>query len=164
MLKIWYRLKCPKGNEADYVEKCQKAITSDHMRGLKEAVYFQYQRMIRYGGQWHLEKKPLMPGYIFLSGTEASKVEGQMREEEKSHLEPCEISYLKTLCSKGNLIGMSRGIIKNGMPVVTSGPLWGREKLIRRIDRHKRTAEIGIPFGGQEYRVTVGLEIYEKQV
>lgn len=40
----------------------------------------------------------------------------------------------------------------------------GREQLIKWIDRHKRTAEIGIPLEGREKRVTVGVEIYEKQV
>ena len=59
---------------------------------------------------------------------------------------------------------MSKGVIKDGKPVVTSGPLKGRESLIRRIDRHKRTAEIEIPFVEDDMRVIVGLEIYEKQM
>ena len=64
---------------------------------------------------------------------------------------------------EGNLIGISKGIIKDGKSIITSGPLKGRECLIRRIDRHKRTAEIEIPLVDKSTRVTVGLEIYEKQ-
>ena len=71
---------------------------------------------------------------------------------------------MKTMCQEGNLIGMSKGIIREGKTVITSGPLKGREYLIRRIDRHKRTAEIEVPFAGENTRVTVGLEIYEKQM
>ena len=35
---------------------------------------------------------------------------------------------------------MSTGYIKDGTTYVTQGPLQGREKFIRRIDRHKRLA------------------------
>ena len=45
---------------------------------------------------------------------------------------------------------------------VRSGPLKGQEDIIRKIDRHKRTAQIEISFGDQKIQVTVGLEIYEK--
>lgn len=57
---------------------------------------------------------------------------------------------------------MSKGVIRNGRPVITSGPLKGREGLIRKIDRHKRIADIEIPLAGERRQVTVGLEIYEK--
>lgn len=77
-------------------------------------------------------------------------------------LSPCEPPFLKELCGDGSLIDMSRGIIKDKIPTVTSGPLRGREQLIRKIDRHKRTAEIEIPIDGKKQRVTVGLEIYQK--
>lgn len=106
-----------------------------------------------------MERRALFPGYIFLSGdaflTEAHGTEWVS-------LVPCEPPYMKELCRKDNLVVMSRGVIRNGNTVVTSGPLKGREGLIRRIDRHRRTAEIEIPFRGQMAQVTVGLEIYEK--
>lgn len=70
--------------------------------------------------------------------------------------------YPRKMCQSGNLIGMSRGIMRDGILMVTSGPLKGREELVRRIDRHKRIAEIEIPFGADNRRVTVGLEIYKK--
>ena len=69
---------------------------------------------------------------------------------------------MKELCQEDNLVALSRGVIRNGNTVVTSGPLKGREGLIRRINRHRRTAEIEIPFRGKTVQVTVGLEIYEK--
>lgn len=164
MRKIWYLLKCPKEDEVDYVSKYQESVN-----GLQEILRFQYQCMMRYGGRWHLEKRAILPGYIFLSGNEELilrwQAEGMRGEKKrKTSLKPCEAPYLKILCQEGNLVGMSKGIIKNGEPIVISGPLWRKEQLIRKIDRHKRTAEIGIPLEGQEQRVTVGLEIYEKQM
>ena len=165
MRGIWYVLRCPEGNEADYIKEYQKSVTKN---GLQEILYFQYQRMIRYGGHWHLERRTALPGYIFISGNEKmagkqQKGENKKDEEEEISLSPCEIPYLKTLCPEGNLIEISKGMIKDGVPIVTNGPLQGREQLIKNIDRHKRTAEIVIPLEGWEKRITVGLEIYDKQ-
>ncbi len=158
MKTIWYLLKCPEGREAEYVEECEKLTETEN---LQEVVCFQYQRMLRYGGAWHLENRMLLPGCIFLAGIQITRI----KEHLNSSLIPCTISQLKSLCSNKNLIGMSAGIIKNGVPVVTNGPLKGREHMIRKINRHKRTAEIEVPsFMNDDTRITVGLEIYEKQM
>lgn len=154
MNTIWYALKCPEGKEKDYAEKYQRQVSPDR---LQEVICFEYQKMIRYKGRWHLERRKLLPGWIFLSGTE------DMESDRMNPLIPCETPFLKLLCQEENLIGISKGIIKDGKSIITSGPLKGRECLIRRIDRHKRTAEIEIPLADTSMRVTVGLEIYEKQ-
>ncbi len=167
MKTIWYLLKCPEDKEADCVEQCQ-GLTGQE--GIEEVICFQYQRMLRYGGSWHLENRNVLPGYIFLSEAETAcqdEWEGEKRSSLKglirSSMIPCNVSCLKELCSQGNLIGMSHGMIQDGIPVVTKGPLKGREHLIRRIDRHKRTAEIELWLAGQIERMVVGLEIYKKQ-
>ena len=152
MRNIWYLLRCPEGSEMDYAKRCQQFLV---LEGLNEVICFQYQRMIRYGGNWHLENRMLLPGYIFLVGMQSLTLN-------HVSLTPWEIPYLKELCHEGNLIELSRGIILNGRPIITSGPLKKREAIIHRIDRHKRTASIEIPFGGEKKQVTVGLEIYDK--
>lgn len=174
MSEIWYLLKCPEGTEKDCAERCQELAEAE---GLQEITYFRYQRLMRYRGSWHLEKRALLPGHIFLSGTRKAilrkrepKGESQEnREIEKDIseagmlLRPCEISYLKELCSDDGVIDLSRGIIKDGILIITEGPLKGREHLIKKIDRHKRTAEISLPFDRKTVEVTVGLEIYRKE-
>ena len=164
MKTIWYLLKCPEGNEADYVKEFQETVKPDknRMGGLQEVIHFQCQRMMRYRGSWHLERRAVLPGYVFLSGIETGLV--KKPKEENISLKPCEAPFLKCLCSEGNLVGMSRGVIKHGIPIVTSGPLQGKEYLIRKIDRHKRTAWLEIPFDGQKQQITVGLEIYEQEL
>ena len=165
MSEIWYLLRCPVGNEKYYAEKCQIFVDSEE---LEEIICFRYQRMIRYGGRWHLEKRIALPGHLFLSGINVIVlVKNLLRNGETKpdiSLTPCDRPYLKGMCQRENLVNMSRGIIRNGSPVVTSGPLKGREQLIQRIDRHKRTAEIEIPFAGDKKQVTVGLEIYKKEM
>ena len=167
MGKIWYVLKCPKGNEADYVKGYQETIKPDNADSLQQVIHFQYQRMIRYKGQWHMEERAVLPGYVFLSGAEKAILKRQAwegKENEELIVTPCEIPYLKCLCTEGSLVEMSKGSIKSGVLEITSGPLRGREQLIKKIDRHKRTAEIEIPLEGRNRRVIVGLEIYAKQI
>lgn len=154
MVGIWYLLRCPKGDEHAYVQKYQQFTVPGKV---KEVIYFKYQRLMRWGGKWHMETLPILPGCIFLS---AKNME---LNEDAYFLTPCERPYLKDLCWEDNLVPMSRGMIKNGRTIVTKGPLKGRECLIRRIDRHKRIAEIEIALEGQKRQVTVGLEINEKQ-
>lgn len=161
MRQIWYLLKYQVSNKKDYLDKSPLM----GFRDIEEILCFQYQRMMRYGGTWHLERRMVLPGYIFVSGSEALTEQMWKWSKEGKRgvlMAPCEVPYLKAMCQDGSLIGMSRGIIKNGVAVVTSGPLKGRERLIQRIDRHKRTAEIEIPLSGDRKRVIVGLEIYEK--
>ncbi len=162
-MEIWYLLKYPEAKEKDCVNRNFKDI---YVEELGEILCFQYQRMIRYGGKWHLEKRLALPGYIFVDGSDEMIKNGWYRKkigECDIFLIPCEIPYLKGMCYKGSLIELSRGIIKYGDVVITDGPLKGREALIQRIDRHKRTAEIEIPFAGGQKQITVGLEIYEKE-
>ena len=59
------------------------------------------------------------------------------------------------------MVGMSEGVIADGRTVVRSGPLRGREDLIRKIDRHKRVAFLDVGLLDQ-VRVRVGLEITRK--
>lgn len=175
MSAIWYLLRCPEGTEKDYAERCQELAEAE---GIQEITYFRYQRMMRYRGSWHLEKRALLPGYIFLSRTREGtlrkrEAKGKNQENQETEkeipkadipLKPCEISYLKKMCSDDGIIDISRGVIKNGVPIITEGPLKGREHLIKKIDRHKRTAEISLPFDRKTVEVTVGLEIYQKEI
>ena len=45
---------------------------------------------------------------------------------------------------------------------MTQGPLQGREKFIRRIDRHKRLAWLVLPAGDGQQELRTGLEIISK--
>ena len=93
MKVIWYVLKCPKENEREYIEKCQEMPEEQKQQDI---ICFQYQRMLRYGGDWHLEKRRLLPGYIFLSGTKAMKMKRELKEDPSISLIPCSVSYLKS--------------------------------------------------------------------
>ena len=150
------------------MELCKNFISG---YALLDAFLLTYDRMRRYQGAWHLEKKLLFPASVLLE----SENEKELREELSQHkditgyrtsvvkLNPEDETFLRFLCGKTRHIGMSKGVICNGVTQVKEGPLKGMETKICKIDRHKRTAEIEIPFVEDDTRVTVGLEIYEKQ-
>lgn len=129
-----------------------------------------FDRMRRYEGAWHTERKPLFPECLFLEGSDKEEVEEKLRgcqnRMQEQKIEPESLSeeeqiFLQSLCGDGYHIGMSKGYIRNGETCVTEGPLRGKEGLIRKIDRHKRLAMIEIP-GGAKRRMTAGLEIVSK--
>ncbi len=157
-------MKCPAGDETDYMNRYLEFTDSE---GVEELLCFRYQCMKRYGGKWHLESRIVLPGYIFIDGTNMlieRNWKGNLKSRWEISIIPCEVPYLKEMCQGGSVVGISKGIIRNGRVIVTSGPLKGRESLIRKIDRHKRTAKIEIPFTDGQKQVTVGLEIYGKEI
>ena len=73
-----------------------------------------------------------------------------------------EISSLKSLYEINYCIGNSVGYIEGDIVKVNSGPLVGKESIIRKINRHKREAIIEIEFMGYMRQINVGLEIIIK--
>ena len=47
--------------------------------------------------------------------------------------------------------------------IITEGPLKGMEGMIKKIDRHRRTAAIEIEMFDRKVLMNVGLEIVEKR-
>lgn len=170
VLSIWYVLYCPNQKEEELLYACKRHLT----RGaLKDAFVFTYDRMRRYGGAWHLEQQPLFPHYLFLESQDEGKLAGELKRYSQVlpvfesdgkliRVEPEEEKVLRMLCDASHHSRMSRGYIRDGQTVVTEGPLRGRESLIRKIDRHKRIAQVSIPSLGCLREMQVGLEIVSK--
>lgn len=140
---------------------------------MQDAFVFTYDRMRRYEGVWHVEQQALFPHYIFLESNNEKKLSEELKKytnvfsvfEMDGRLIPVEQeeeSFLRELCGIGHHSKMSRGFIRNGQTVVTEGPLRGKENLIRKIDRHKRIARLGMSEAGKLREIQVGLEIVSK--
>ena len=149
---------------------CKRHLTKE---ALTDAFVFTCDRMRRYGGVWHLERRPLFPHYLFLESEDEEKLSEELKqysqvfsvfesEGKLVRVEPEEERLLRVLCGAGHHSRMSRGYIRDGRTVVTEGPLQGKENLIRRIDRHKRIAQVGMPSSGSLQKMQVGLEIVAK--
>lgn len=73
-----------------------------------------------------------------------------------------EKSFLLGFCTDEYIAEESKGFIVGDRIIITSGPLEGRESIIKKIDRHKRRAEIEVAFLGGIRRISVALEVISK--
>lgn len=79
-----------------------------------------------------------------------------LSEEEKN--------FLLSFGGNDQIVKMSRGTIEGSQVKILSGPLIGKEGLVRKIDRHKRKAYLEVEMFGRMQRVQVGLEVMMKSV
>lgn len=73
-----------------------------------------------------------------------------------------EKKFLLSFCNDDYIVEDSKGFIVGDKVFVTSGPLQGRESVIRKINRHKRRAEVELVWFGDLRRIGVSLEIVTK--
>ncbi len=139
-------------------------------KAVQNVFIFTYDRLRRYEGAWHLERKLLFPAHVFLESEnedillqELAKCSAAARQENPLvRMNEEEEQFLRILCGKEHHLHISRGIICKGAAHITEGPLKGMESRICKIDRHKRLARIAITTR-QDYRsIPAGLEIADK--
>ncbi len=125
---------------------------------------------------YETKEKPMFPGYLFLiSGSDnireiAAKLKQVMgftkilgESQEFIPLYPQEVEFLLGFSDEKHNVGLSCGFIENDSITITQGPLVGKEGYIKKINRHKRIAEVELLFMGRTTRVQVPLEIITKQ-
>lgn len=94
-----------------------------------------YDQMKRYQGAWHIEQKPVFPEYIFLESDQKT-------------------SYTDEYVTESSLLlPEQEKLLRN---------LFGKEDLIRKIDRHKRLAKLEFAIGDVSKELYAGLEIISK--
>jgi transcriptional antiterminator NusG len=131
-----------------------------------------YEQKKRYQGKWHIEEKILFPGYLFLVTDKIDKLVQELSRilgsshilktgDEIVPLTDQEVELLQRMGKQDQKVEMSIGIIVNDKVRITSGPLVGMEGLIKRINRHKRVANLSLEMFGGVTDFQVGLEIIE---
>lgn len=167
---MWYVVQVRTGTEEEIISQCKKLI--DH-KILKHCFVPYYELMKKYKGEWHLEEKILFPGYIFIVTDEIENLYLSLKKvigltkligtgKEIIPLKDEEVEFLREFGKERQVVEMSIGVIEEGKVHITSGPLKGREAMIRKIDRHKRKACLEIPMFGRILETQAGLEIIEK--
>ncbi|MDK8180293.1 antiterminator LoaP [Paenibacillus sp. UMB4589-SE434] len=74
-------------------------------------------------------------------------------------IEEVEIRQILQLINNENIIEYSNVIVENAKVCVQSGPLYGMEGIIKKIDKRKRRAQIAVSFFGGERSIEVGIEL-----
>ena len=168
---VWYVIQVKGGTEENIRQQCQNTI---HPTVLEKCFIPYYEVMKRYQGKWNKEKKILFPGYVFTVSDEVEELYFELKKvigltkilgagNEVIPLNQEEVDLLRQLGCEEQVVEVSEGVIEGGNVVVTRGPLRGLEGCIRKIDRHKRVAYLGIEMMGRLVETQVGLEIVEKK-
>ena len=174
---LWYVAQVQTGSEESIRLKCLEKISRNVLR---DCYVFYYEEKRRIRGEWVIQEKVLFPGYVFFiaKGEKKDSEEPEELEERLMRIdgvqkllkignEPVpltdeEVDFLKAFGGEAQTVEMSEGVIEQSKIRVYSGPLVGREKYIRKIDRHKRRAFVEMPMFGKIQKMQVGLEIVAK--
>lgn len=134
-----------------------------------------YDCMKKYQGSWHMEQKPAFRNCFLIECRDRNDLADMLHRLQCTDifaenitanaiaLLPEQEVFLRNLMMpETKKISMSTGYIKDGRTYVTKGPLQGREKMISRIDRHKRLAKLRFAAGNTDRELCAGLEIISK--
>ena len=134
-----------------------------------------YDCMKIYQGSWHMEQKPAFRNCFLIECRDRDDLAYMLHRLQCADilaenitanaiaLLPEQEVFLRNLMMpETKKISMSTGYIKDGRTYVTKGPLQGREKMISRIDRHKRLAKLRFAAGNTDRELCAGLEIISK--
>lgn len=167
---MWYVIQSLNGDELNVCEKCRQAVPKDAYRDFFVPMYV---CMRRYQGVWSKEHKVLFPGYFFIDTEQPEIVEKALSVVARIAKPVCvgkqfvpileeEQDFLEDMMDASHIIQMSTGNIINGEFDIYEGPLQEKAAYLKRIDRHKRIAEMEVRLLGKPRRVRVGLEIVKK--
>ncbi len=139
-------------------------------------------------GKWTVVHERLIPGYIFIETNDIHSLYKELKKlpmfirllgKEESDddidiypLSDNEVSWLNKLSGrddrtskKEHVVELSQvGFDENDQVIVMSGPLLGMKGKIKKINLHKRIAEVEVEFMNQKTVVHLGIEIIEKSV
>lgn len=168
-ITIWYLLPCRNQEVELTLDSCRKYLSD---KALLDAFVLTYDRLCRYQGAWHLEKRLIFPANVVLESENENALIDELKHHPDAAAYACPVfkidleeeTFLRYLCGKMRHIGMSRGVICDGITQVTEGPLKGLESQICKIDRHKRLAKLWTPKRQDSRYIPAGLEIVAKTI
>lgn len=148
---------------------------------------FHPTRLIRkkFHGKWVDVREKLLPGYVFITTENAQDLYLQLKKiplltkmlgkdaEHFAKLSAQEEEWLDRLFCPGageagpcgrNEVGLSQIDVQEGNRIrIISGPLVDMEGMIKRINLHKRIAEVEVPFMNGSTVIHLGVEMVERK-
>lgn len=147
---------------------------------------FHPTRIVRkkFHGKWVEMRERLLPGYVFVTAEDAAGLYVQLQKipiltkflgkdgEYFVKLAKEEEQWLNRLLGPGNPsaggkggeeVGLSQIAFDEGNEVrIVSGPLKDMQGLVRKINLHKRVAEVEVPFMSGSTVIYLGIEMVER--
>ena len=167
---MWCAMHVKGGNEVQ-----METFVSNLLPAELDAKCFHLTRYRRkkYGGEWRTVQENILPGYIFITTDKPEQVHRELKKAEKPKILWSNDEYVATLEKREEElmekitgyhenpgeIGLSKiAVEENGQVKILSGPLLQVEDMIKKIDFHKRVAEIETDFMGQKKVLYLGIE------
>lgn len=143
---------------------------------LPESVHARCFHLIRdrrkkYEGKWQTVKEALFPGYVFIETDQPDKVYQELKKTPKPKLlfsddeyvmalEKHETDFMEKIADRDGRVGISKVRIgEDGKIHYLSGPLSGVGNMVRRVNLHKRIAEVETEIMGAKRTLYLGIDI-----
>ena len=174
-MSSWFVFHVQTGREQTVCDFLNKLLNNE------ESIAFipQVELIFKNSRSVRKELRPMFPGYVFTDSelderafvTQAYryvrfspsifKLLGN-QSMDYMKLSEDEKNYLLSFYDDKYIVEESKGFIVGDKIVINSGALKGKESIIKKIDRHKRCAEIEMVWFGELRRISVALEIVSK--
>lgn len=168
---MWYVIQVMTGDEKNTVDMCKVIVqeSNEHEFFIPEA-----DRKKRVKGKWHNIRKPMFPGYVFISTENIDELYEELKNVPKltkvlgtdhtiTPISQSEENLIKRLTNKQHVAEVSVGYIEGDRLIISEGPMVGMEAMVKKINRHKRIAVLSITMFGNSTDVTMGLEVLRKE-
>lgn len=168
---MWYVMQVRTGKEEKTI-----SMVEQHAAGSCENTCFlpKCERKRKYAGVWKVEQVLLFPGYVFVDTEEMERFYLLLKTvpeltkvlgtgELWTPINKEDLKVLHHLLNQEYRMEMSEGIIVGDQIVIERGPLQGMEALIKKVDRHKRTARVELQMFGRQQEIEVGVELLRKE-
>lgn len=171
MSKHWYVVQVFRGKEDIFIDRLKQYGDYNVFTPKQVQLFKRKDRVIKV-------LKPMFAGYIFVETDEDYKtfrefyqqsisiIEGCIKvlkyKDEVEALYPQERLFIERFVNKDRVIDSSIGFIEGDHIKIIEGPLVGNESLIKKINRHKRTALVEITLFGELQSIELSCEIIAK--
>ena len=176
---MWYVMQVISGQENRTVFLVEKTVSKE----ILESCFVPVRRLRKkYHGAWHEVTEKLFPGYVFMISKQPQLLYEELKRipaltrllgrcgEYVAPLPEKDVRMMEKLqngmVDGGALeVGISRIAVEEGNQIrILSGPLKDLEGQIRKVNLHKRIAEVEMEFMGSRSVVYLGVEMVEKMI
>lgn len=162
----WYVIRVNSGREEDALFFMEKVLKLDE---LGRAFIPRVVHRRKYKDGWHDRYLPFVPGYIFFETADPRRLYFDLKkvprrttllrmDEDILAVSPEEESFIRSFFGREDTVEVSIIHKEGDRVIVDSGPLAGREAIIKKIWAHKRTALISTEMFGRTMELKVGID------
>ena len=164
---MWYVVQTMGGREQAAIEKCRNALGAE----IASQIFTPRCQLPRkFQGVWQSVEKVAFPGYVFIESDHSAELE-KLLMRIPSVATPVKIgggfypiraeeeAVLRQMMDKDSCIRTSQGYFVDQKLVVEQGPLQHFTEMVKKVDRHKRWADVDVILFEEHKRMRVGLEV-----